>query len=65
MEDMLAMDIVDDGLGFDPSKNSNGFGMKTMRDRIEELGGELTIESERGRGTAIAVSLPVMEKNDD
>jgi signal transduction histidine kinase len=65
MEDMLAMDIVDDGLGFDPSKNSNGFGMKTMRDRIEELGGELTIESERGRGTAIAVSLPVMEKSDD
>jgi signal transduction histidine kinase len=39
--------------------------MKTMRDRIEELGGELTIESERGRGTAIAVSLPVMEKSDD
>ena len=65
MEDMFVMDIVDDGLGFDPSKTSNGFGLKTMRDRIEELGGILTIESERGRGTAIAVSLPIMENNDD
>jgi signal transduction histidine kinase len=65
MEDMFVMDIVDDGLGFDPSKTSNGFGLKTMRDRIEELGGILTIESERGGGTAIAVSLPIMENNDD
>jgi signal transduction histidine kinase len=59
------MDIADDGLGFDPSKTSNGFGLKTMRDRIEELGGTSTIESERDRGTAIAVSLPIMENNDD
>ena len=65
MEDLFVMDIADDGLGFDPSKASNGFGMKTMRDRIEELSGTFTIESERGRGTAIAVSLPLMENNDD
>ena len=65
MEDMFVMDIVDDGLGFDPSKTSNGFGLKTMRDRIEELGGILTMESERGAGTAIAVSLPIMENHDD
>jgi signal transduction histidine kinase len=65
MEDLFVMDIVDDGLGFDPSKTSNGFGLKTMQGRIEELGGILTIESERGRGTAIAVSLPIMENNDD
>ena len=65
MEDLFVMDIADDGLGFDPSKASDGFGMKTMRDRIEELSGTFTIESERGRGTAIAVSLPLMENNDD
>jgi signal transduction histidine kinase len=65
MEDLFVMDIADDGLGFDPSKASDGFGMKTMRDRIEELSGTFTIESERGRGTAIAVSLPLMEDNDD
>lgn len=65
MEDMFVMDIADDGLGFEPSKIKNGFGMKTMRDRVEELSGTLTIESERGAGTAIAVSIPVTEEHDD
>jgi signal transduction histidine kinase len=65
MEDLFVMDIADDGLGFDPSKSSDGFGMKTMRGRAEELGGTLTIESEQGMGTAIAVSIPVSEENDD
>lgn len=65
MEDIFVMDIADDGLGFEPSKIKNGFGMKTMRDRAEELSGILTIESERGTGTAIAVSIPISEENDD
>jgi signal transduction histidine kinase len=65
MEDLFVMDIADDGRGFDPSKNNGGFGLTTMRARIEELSGILTIESEQGRGTAIAVSLPVSENNDD
>ncbi|HCR72105.1 MAG TPA: hypothetical protein DIW23_11725 [Anaerolineae bacterium] len=65
MEDMFVMDIADDGNGFELSKIQNGFGMKTMRDRAEELSGTLTIESEQGTGTAIAVSIPIAEKNDD
>jgi signal transduction histidine kinase len=65
MEDLFVMDIADDGVGFDTSKTGNGFGMKTMRDRIEDLSGIFTIESEQGRGTAIAVSLPLSENNDD
>jgi signal transduction histidine kinase len=65
MEDMFVMDIADDGVGFDHSKIKNGFGMKTMRDRAEELSGTLTIESEPGTGTAIAVSIPITKENDD
>lgn len=65
MEDLFVMDIADDGQGFEPSKIKNGFGMKTMRDRAEELGGTLTIESEQGIGTAIAVSIPISGENDD
>jgi signal transduction histidine kinase len=65
MEDLFVMDIADDGRGFEPSKIRNGFGMKTMRDRAEELSGTLTIESEQGMGTAIAVSIPISEENDD
>ncbi|HET9906893.1 MAG TPA: sensor histidine kinase [Anaerolineales bacterium] len=65
MEDIFVMDIADDGLGFEPSTIKNGFGMRTMRDRAEELSGTLTIESEQGIGTAIAVSIPISEENDD
>jgi signal transduction histidine kinase len=59
MEDLFVMDIADDGQGFEPSRIKNGFGMTTMRDRAEELGGTLTIESEQGLGTAIAVFIPI------
>jgi signal transduction histidine kinase len=65
MEDIFVMDITDDGLGFDPSKTSDGFGLKTMQDRAEELSGTLTIESEPGIGTAIAFSIPISEENDN
>ena len=65
MEDLFVMDIADDGRGFDPSKIKNGFGMRTMRDRAEDLGGTLTLESEPGAGTAVAVSIPLANENDD
>ncbi|WP_420631750.1 sensor histidine kinase [Candidatus Leptofilum sp.] len=63
MPDLLALDIADDGKGFDTSRrNGRGFGLKTMGERAEELGGTLTIESELGEGTAVAVSLPIAEE---
>ena len=62
MPDLLALDIADNGKGFNTSRNGRGFGLKTMRERAEELGGTLTIESELGKGTAVAVSLPIAEE---
>ncbi len=62
MPGLLALDIADNGKGFNTSRNGRGFGLKTMRERAEELGGTLTIESELGKGTAIAVSLPIAEE---
>jgi len=63
MPDLLALDIADNGQGFNKSRqNGRGFGLKTMRERTEELGGTLTIESELGKGTAVAVSLPIAEE---
>ncbi|WP_433253620.1 histidine kinase [Streptosporangium sp. CA-135522] len=58
MEDEVAMDIVDDGRGFDPLiRSGNGLGF--IRDRATELGGAVTVESAPGLGTALAVTLPV------
>jgi signal transduction histidine kinase len=66
MEDEVALDVRDDGLGFDPVRPpaelkpnaTGGFGLVAMRQRIEGLAGTLQVESEPGMGTAISASLP-------
>ncbi len=42
-----------------PAGANGGFGLTAMRQRIEQLGGELAVESEPGGGTTIAASIPV------
>lgn len=61
MPDILVLDVADDGQGFEPVLDRRGFGLKSMRERAEELGGELTVESEPGKGTKIAVMIPILE----
>ena len=59
MDTGLALDIVDDGLGFDPAtalRNDAHFGLSAMEARVAALGGSLSIESAGGAGTALAVS---------
>ncbi|MEM7333698.1 MAG: sensor histidine kinase [Chloroflexota bacterium] len=65
MPDLLVLDIADDGKGFIRSQSGRGFGLETMRERAEALGGTLTIESDLGRGTAVAVSLPLVEVEEE
>lgn len=69
MEDIVALDIQDDGIGFDPrclpapslGGTSGSFGLKALRERIEQLEGTFTLESAPGAGTTIAVALPSVE----
>jgi len=56
---VVTMEIADDGCGFDPRGEHAGMGLASMRERAEALNGEVTIESEPGRGTHISVTLPV------
>lgn len=66
MEDLVTLDVRDDGLGFDPNaKRANGstnggFGLAGMRQRVQRLAGRLAIESEPGGGTAISVTVPAI-----
>ncbi len=55
----IAIEIVDDGRGFDPESagGRGGMGLTTMRERAEKLGGTLSIQSFPERGTAIRVSI--------
>ena len=53
--------VEDDGCGFDPRSHRyehDGFGMSTMRERIQTLGGSLTIDSAPGRGTRVIAMVP-------
>jgi signal transduction histidine kinase len=58
MEHQVALDVRDDGRGFDPAPKEDGFGLVAMRQRIESLAGTLQIESEPGAGTGISACIP-------
>ena len=54
----LHLEINDDGKGFDESKILPGNGLFNMRKRAEELGGTISIISEKGKGTQIHLIWP-------
>ncbi|MDP9070505.1 MAG: sensor histidine kinase [Actinomycetota bacterium] len=58
-EGTLEMEVTDDGRGFDPQCVRHGFGLTSMRERVEGLGGTLSLTSEPGRGTTLRAQLPV------
>jgi len=51
--------VTDDGRGFDPARETEGFGIGGMRERVDLLVGELTIASEPSGGTEIVAVLPL------
>jgi signal transduction histidine kinase len=63
MDGEAALDVRDDGAGFAPTADGHGpnggLGLRGMRERVEALGGRLAVESAPGRGTTIAVTVPV------
>lgn len=64
MEDLVTLDVRDDGAGFDPDRvrDGGGFGLTSMRKRVSRMAGTLEIESEPGAGTAISASVPVVPR---
>jgi PAS domain S-box-containing protein len=54
----LRLELRDDGDGFKVKERHDGVGLSGMRERVEQMGGELEITSSRGRGTKITVLLP-------
>jgi len=55
----IRLNLRDSGHGFDPAKSHEGFGLQGMRERAEEMGGQFSIESSEGNGTAISIVLPL------
>ncbi len=58
--DRVRLEVRDDGIGFDPDQvDRHRFGLEGIRERARLLGGQATIDSQRGRGTRIFVDLPL------
>lgn len=68
LDEVVLLDIQDDGRGFVvqslspalPGQVTGGFGLKALRERVEQLAGTLTLESRSGEGTTVAVALPAL-----
>jgi len=71
MEDLVTLDVRDDGVGFDirpryharngsSNGQSGGFGLAAMQQRVEGVAGTLQVESEPRAGTAISASVPAI-----
>src|SRR5262245_25428477 len=62
--------VRDDGRGFDVEatlgrKGDRGLGLIGMRERLNALGGQMTIDSSRGKGTELRMSIPLGEHHAD
>lgn len=55
----IRLHLRDNGRGFDTAGRHDGFGLQGMRERVEGMGGRLSIQSGRGEGTTIGIVLPL------
>jgi two-component system NarL family sensor kinase len=57
----VLLTVVDDGRGFDTTAEPavGHFGLRLIRDTVAEAGGRLLVDSNLGRGTSVALSLPL------
>jgi signal transduction histidine kinase len=58
----LHLTVSDDGQGFDPQQDTDGFGLLGMHERIELLAGELEIDSAPGRGAVLTAKFPALRR---
>ncbi len=57
--EQLQFSVTDDGVGFDPATAKKGAGLTNMVDRMDALGGTVTITSTPRKGTALSGALPL------
>jgi NarL family two-component system sensor histidine kinase LiaS len=54
----VTLQVVDDGKGFDPGQTAQGVGLRSMRERMQALGGSLELTSDSG-GTHLLATIPL------
>ena len=56
-DDLLTINYSDNGIGFNKKEVTDGNGLANMEIRVEQIGGTLIIDSEKGNGTSIVIQL--------
>jgi two-component system sensor histidine kinase NreB len=67
VDSQAIVQVLDEGQGFDPvevGSGQTGLGLWNMRERAQEIGGNVDIRSSRGNGTQVTVSVPLIEHED-
>jgi len=57
----IRLELRDNGRGFDPAGKHDGFGLLGMRERVDGMGGRISIQSARGEGAMITIVLPLTD----
>ncbi len=55
----LHLNIIDNGIGFNPNAAYKGIGLKNIQSRISKLNGSVCFEPQNGKGTTVAIQLPI------
>ncbi|WP_268225156.1 ATP-binding protein [Sinomicrobium oceani] len=61
----LTLTIRDDGQGFNPRKGTKGIGLIHIRSRVQKFGGNFWVNSGKGQGTTLTISIPVFKTVND
>jgi PAS domain S-box-containing protein len=70
-DESISIHVADDGRGFDASRYSyhiaeaRGFGLFSIRERLQSLGGRMEVRSQAGRGARIILLAPLKREHDD
>jgi signal transduction histidine kinase len=54
----IRLDVRDDGIGFDRARRTDRHGLAGVRERVDQMGGQLAVHAVVGAGTTIMVHLP-------
>ena len=60
VNDLIQLEIKDDGIGFNYARKKKGIGLQNMNSRINNSGGNMQIETEIGSGTLLKFELPLI-----
>jgi signal transduction histidine kinase len=57
-QDVVRLAVADDGAGFDPAAAHGGYGLRSMQDRVRQVGGTVQVTSAPGAGTEVRAEVP-------